>query len=259
MIIKSDRPVNLVLYSSLLLLFWPMLLVADEVRVAVASNFLPTMERIAETYEGHSDDQLIISSGSTGKLYAQVWNGAPFDVFLSADAQRPQRLVQEGLAIAESRFTYAIGRLSLWSTQQSHCQEDLKSGNFKRRLAVANPKTAPYGAAAAEVIESLGLTAKLRNRLVNGENISQTFQFVSTGNAGMGFVAMSQLEAQREVLNNLTGCRWDVPTQMHSPLVQDAVLLKRAASSDAAKRFLAFLQSDETRQLIVRAGYAAID
>ena len=243
----------------LLLIFCPMLLAAGEVRIAVASNFLPTMERITKAYADHSADRLLISSGSTGKLYAQIWNGAPFDVFLAADAQRPQRLVQEGLAIAESRFTYAIGRLSLWSAQQNNCQENLKNASFKGRLAIANPKTAPYGAAAAEVIETLDLTTKLRRRLARGENIGQTFQFVRTGNATMGFVATAQLETQREALNNTNGCRRDVPAQMHSPPVQDAVLLARAKSSDAAKRFLVFLKSAATRELISRSGYALMN
>lgn len=227
---------------------------AAEIRVAVASNFLATMQDIQQLYETTSEDRLIVSAGSTGKLYAQIYHGAPFDVFLAADELRPSKLVEDGHAISGSQFPYALGRLSLWSSLQKHtngnCKAILESGNHGR-IAIANPKTAPYGTAAAEVIDTLGLSQRLKGKMARGENIGQTFQYVQTGNAELGFVSQSQLMS----LKQISGCHWHIPETLHSPLVQDAVLLKRARNPESAKRFLTFLQSEKTRSIIQSAGY----
>jgi len=223
---------------------------------AVASNFSRSAEQIAGLYAKSTGVEVSFSAGSSGKLYAQIENGAPFDVFLSADAERPELLEQKGLAVAGSRFTYALGRLVLWSADPQlkgrDCQKALTSGTF-RHLSIANPKTAPYGMAAVAVLEKLGLPpATLGERLVQGENIAQTLQFVATGSAALGFVARSQLRGADAPAGT---CRWDVPAGLHPPIAQQAVLLKRAEGNRAAADFLRFLSSDAARKLIREHGY----
>jgi molybdate transport system substrate-binding protein len=227
---------------------------AGSVTVAVASNFTRTAEDIAARFTKQSGHTVSFSAGSSGKLYAQVGNGAPFDVFLSADAERPERLEQDGLAVAGSRFTYALGRLVLWSNDPAlkDCKAALAAGRF-RHLSIANPKTAPYGVAALAVLARLGVPAEsLGGRLVQGENIAQTLQFVASGGAQLGFVALSQLRGASAPVGS---CRWEVPADLHAPLLQQAVLLRRAGGNAAAAEFLRFLRADTARELIRRDGY----
>jgi len=225
--------------------------VAAEVRVAVAANFTATMQQLVERFERQSGHQVLVSYGSSGKLYAQLLNAAPFDLFLSADSARPQRLEQEGLALPGSRFTYALGRLTLWSSDKALVVEGGKvlASDRYRRLAVANPKTAPYGVAALETIDALGLRAAVTDRLVYGENIAQTYQFVASGNAQLGLVALAQVQATQQ------GSWWLVPAALHAPLRQQAVLLKRGKDNAAATALHAYLQSDEARGIIKAGGY----
>lgn len=228
---------------------------AAEVTAAVAANFTVATERLAPAFERATGHKLIASFGSTGKLYAQIRNGAPFDVFLAADERRPKLLESAGYAVPGSRFTYAIGRLVLWSPDPTVVDSGavvLRDGNFAH-LAIANPKTAPYGAAAEQVIRHLGLWARLAPRLVRGENIAQTFQFVSTGNARLGFVALAQVRALPATRR---GSQWLVPATFYDPLRQDAVLLRRSAGSTAARAFLDYLRSPEAQAIIHQLGYA---
>ena len=223
---------------------------ADEVQVAVASNFAAPMRELSALFEQASGHQARLAFGATGKFYAQIRNGAPFDVLLAADDKVPARLAQEGDAVESSRFTYAIGRLVLWSPSRKALDENaLKTGDF-RHLAVANPKTAPYGAAAMDTLEHLGLAEPLRARLVQGENIAQTHQFVASGNAELGFVALSQV-----IRNGEPDGGWLVPGNYHRPIRQDAVLLERGASNPAAVALLAFLREPAAREVIERYGY----
>ncbi|HUR41161.1 MAG TPA: molybdate ABC transporter substrate-binding protein [Verrucomicrobiae bacterium] len=228
---------------------------AEPLNVAVASNFADSARRIAEKFTAVSKIEVQLSGGSSGKLYAQIENGAPFDVFLSAD-DRPRLLEEKGLAMAGTRFTYAIGRLALWSAdatlQGQDCKQVLMDGRF-RHIAIASPKTAPYGAAAVSVLESLGLPpAKLGDRLVTGENIAQTLQFVASGSAQLGFVAQSQLRGPNIGRGS---CRWDVPAALHAPIEQQAVLLARGAKHPAARDFLRHLRSEAIRAQIRLDGY----
>jgi molybdate transport system substrate-binding protein len=224
-----------------------------QVTVAAAANFTAAMERLQPIFEQDSGHRLRVSFGSTGKLYAQIRNGAPFDVFLAADQRRPELLEQEGLAVAASRRTYASGRLALWSADPTLVDDEgavLASGRFQR-LAIANPRTAPYGAAAIEVLRALGVFEEIEPRLVRGENIAQTFAFVSTRNAQLGFIALSQARA----LAQGEGSIWVVPGHLYAPIRQDAVLLKRAADNAAARAFLDFLAGDVARAVILELGY----
>ena len=224
---------------------------AGEARVAVAANFAVTAQRLAEDFRSESGHILVLSSGSTGKFYAQIKSGAPFDVLLSADEDTPRRLESERFAVAASRFTYALGRLVLWSPRPGFDREDaLRTQRFER-LAIANPRLAPYGLAARQTLEKLGLWEALQKKLVQGENIAQTFQFVSSGNADAGFVALSQVREARSG----TGSHWLVPEAFHGPLRQDAVLLARGATNDAARGFLAYLKSARAGERIRSHGY----
>ncbi len=225
-----------------------------EVRVAVAANFAQPMKEIAAGFERDTGHKLTMSQGATGKFYAQIVNGAPFDVLLSADDETPTRLVSEGKAVAGSQFTYAIGRLVLWSPDDKLVDQDgsvLKSDKF-RHLAIANARVAPYGRAAVQVMQKLGVLGRIEPRVVQGENISQTFQFVTTGNAQLGFVAMSQVFEQGKMKS---GSAWVVPEAMHEQLKQDAVLLNAGKDSAAAASFLAYLKSDKTKKTIESYGY----
>ncbi|HEX6903393.1 MAG TPA: molybdate ABC transporter substrate-binding protein [Thermoanaerobaculia bacterium] len=228
---------------------------AEEAIVAVAANFSEVAERLAKDFERESGHTLTFVAGSTGKLYAQIANGAPFDVFLSADQETAARLEKEGRAVAGSRFTYATGRLTLWSPEPGRVGSDgaatLRQGNF-RRLAIANPELAPYGAAARQALEKLGLWERFKDRIVKGETIGQAHAMVASGNAELGFVALSSVLSPR---NETKGSRWDVPSHLYEPLRQDAVLLARAASNKAARGFLEFLRGARAKALIESYGY----
>ena len=224
---------------------------AEPITVAVASNFKDAAKSIARRFEADSDRKVTLIFGSSGKHYAQIKNGAPFDAFLAADTLRPERLEREGLVMPGSRFTYAVGKLVLWGPSTDHLDSDtgfLERGEF-RHLAIANPKLAPYGKAAREVLQALSLWERLRARVVRGENISQTFQFVSSGNAEIGFVAYSQLKRPKD---QIRGSFWTVPPDLYGPLKQQAVLLK---DDEVARKFLSFLRSDEALSIIRAYGY----
>jgi len=227
---------------------------AGEVQVAVAANFAGPMEKLAAQFQKDTGHKAVVASGATGKFYAQIRNGAPFEVLLSADDETPARLEAEGQAVARSRFTYAVGRLVLWSAKANYVDATgavLKTGDFTH-LAIANPKTAPYGAAATAVIDKLGLTARLQPRLVQGENIAQAFQFASTGNAELGFVAQAQVWRDGKFT---AGSGWIVPATMHAPIRQDAALLIRGAKNPAAQALLDYLRTDKAKALIRAYGY----
>ncbi|MCG2586025.1 molybdate ABC transporter substrate-binding protein [Massilia sp. TS11] len=227
---------------------------ADEIQVAVAANFAGPIQQIASGFERSSGHRLRITTGATGKFYAQIRSGAPFEVLLAADDSTPARLEAEGAAVPGTRFTYAVGKLALWSSKPGLVDdkgEVLRTGSFSH-LALANPKLAPYGAAALETLSALGLAERLRPRMVMGENIAQTYQFVATGNAELGFVALSQIQ-ENGVLKG--GSAWLVPAQLHAPIRQDAVLLAKGKDRPAALALLAYLKSDAARAVIAAAGY----
>lgn len=227
---------------------------ADEVQVAVASNFSKPLEALASAFKASSGHDLKVSAGATGKLYAQIEHGAPFEVLLSADSKTPKKLIDAQLAVADSQFTYALGKLVLWSSAKDYVDaqgEILKKNEFKH-VAIANPSTAPYGAAALEVLEHLGLTKTLATKQVQGENISQTYDFVATGNAELGFVAWSQVQQDGQLKE---GSVWQVPEELYQAIQQDAVLLNKGKDNSAAQAFLEFLQTPEAQKLITDAGY----
>ncbi len=225
---------------------------AGEIRVAVASNFAETIREIASLFEQRTGHRVKLAFGSTGKHYAQIRNGAPFEVFFAADVKRARLLDEEGFARPGSRFTYAVGKVVLWSPEPGVVDEQgkiLKQGNF-RHLALANPKLAPYGRAAAQVLQAHGLWDDLKGRLVRGENIGQTFQFIISGNAELGFVALSQIKRPD---GTLPGSYWEPSQALYQPIEQQAVLLKE---STVARQFLAFVRSSEVRQIIRDFGYS---
>ena len=228
----------------------------QSINVAVASNFSAAFENLATAFEADYGYTVQAISASSGKLYAQISNGAPFDIFLSADRERPLRLETAGLGVTNQRFTYAIGRLVLWSRDPGlanrDCEQVLKNLSFNR-LAIANPVIAPYGDASRQFLENIGLWAAVSERLVVGENITQALQFTASGGASLGLVAASQLVDSR--LPETT-CRWSVPTNMYEPIEQQAVLLSRAAENRVAADFIEFLQSGVAREVIQRHGYA---
>ncbi len=229
-------------------------LTAAEARVAVAANFLQPARALAAAFREASGHELRLSHASTGMLYAQIRHGAPFDVFLAADRARPQRLVEDGLAVADSLFVYAFGRLVLWNPAADAFEDGeryLRGMPFER-LAIANPDTAPYGRAARETLERLGLWDRLRPRLVIGNSIAQAFQFVATANAEAGLVAASQLRGSKR----REGSLWPVPETYHRPIAQAAVLLNRGRGNPAAREFLAFLQGSRARGIIEGWGYS---
>lgn len=226
---------------------------ADEVSVAVAANFTDATRDIVPLFEKATGHTVKVSFGSTGKLYAQIEHGAPFEVFLAADSKRPKKAESEGLAVAGSRFTYAMGKLALWSPKAeafSDGEAFLKKGEFKR-AAIANPRTAPYGLAAQQVMEHIGVWDMLKPKLVRGDSIAQTFQFAATGNAEVGFVALSQVTAWKKS----EGTMWAIPQDYYSPIEQQAVLLKKGAENKAAMAFIKFLKSEEARKVINGYGY----
>jgi molybdate transport system substrate-binding protein len=230
---------------------------AAEALVAVAANFTDVVNALKQKFVATSGHQLTITTGSTGKLYAQITNGAPYDILLAADERRPMLLEKSSFGVPESRFTYAVGRLALWSADAALIGQDgaatLRTGRF-RHLAIANPKLAPYGAAAKQALEALGVWGAVQGRIVQGENIGQVFSMVSTGNAELGFVALSYVVNPR---NPRKGSRWDVPADLYRPIRQDAVLLAHGRDNAAAKGFLTYLRTAETRRLIATFGYGA--
>jgi molybdate transport system substrate-binding protein len=225
---------------------------AEQIRVAVASNFADAAEAIARHFEEISEHRVVLVFGSTGKHYAQILNGAPFEVFFAADERHPRLLESEGLTVPGSRFTYAKGRLALWSLEEGYVDIEgrvLERGDF-RHLAIANPRLAPYGAAAQEVLQARGLWEELQRRLVRGENIGQTFQFVRSGNAELGFIALSQLTSP--VQTPKEGSHWMVPETLHAPILQQAVVLR---DTQAARAFSGYFRTQEARSIIQSYGY----
>jgi molybdate transport system substrate-binding protein len=233
----------------------PLELLAAEVRVAVAANFTAPMKVIAQTFERETGHKVTLAFGSTGQFYAQIHHGAPFAILLSADDETPLKLEKEARAVAGSRFTYATGRLVLWSKKPGHVDahgEVLRRGSFTK-IAIANPKLSPYGAAAIDTLEKMGLRERLAPQIVEGTNITQTFQFVSSENAQLGFVALSQVYENGKIKE---GSAWVVPSSMHAPIQQDAVLLKPGQGNAAAAALLKYLQSDQAKAVIRSFGYA---
>lgn len=223
---------------------------AGEVKVAVAANFTGAAKEIAAAFKQKTGDDAVLSFGASGQLLTQIAQGAPFQVFLSADDARPKKAETQGLAVPGSRFTYAVGKLVLWSKDPNLVkgEETLRQGGFAK-LSICNPATAPYGAAAVEAMKALKVYDQLNGKLVQGEDVTQAFQFVATGNAAVGFVALSQLRG------NPGGSRWLVPQSLYQPIRQDAVLLKTGETDKAAVAFMAFLKGPEARAIIEKFGY----
>lgn len=245
------RKIRWVLISLLALTFYCSPVYSGKIRVAVASNFAGPIQEIASQFENYSGHEVVLAFGSTGKHYAQIKNGAPFEVFIAADVDRPKKLEEEGLAQPGSRFTYAFGKLILWSPQSSLVDERgevLKSGSFTH-IAIANPRHAPYGKAARQILEAKGVWGKLQDRIVRGENIGQAFQFIKSGNAALGLIAYSQI---KKTDKKVTGSFWIPPQALYSPVEQQAVLLK---DNSTAREFLIFFRSEQARMIIQTYGY----
>lgn len=223
---------------------------AGEARVAVAASFTGAAMEIGALFEQSTGHEAVFSFGSTGQLYTQITQGAPFEVFLAADQARPEKAEEEGYAVPASRFTYATGRLVLFSREPTLVagEATLRKGDFTR-IAIANPVTAPYGAAAVEVMKTLGVYDALAAKIVQGNNVAQTYQFVETSNAELGFVALSQ------VMSHHQGSRWVVPEHLHATIAQDAVLLNQGAGNPAVQAFVAFLKGPEARAVKAKYGY----
>lgn len=223
---------------------------AADINVAVAANFTEAAKEIAALFERKTGNKLVLSFGSSGQFYTQITQDAPFQVFLSADQERPEKAVTDGYAVPGSRFTYAVGKLVLWSRNANLVDgaNTLKQGAFDK-IAIANPTAAPYGVAAIETMKALRIYETLQPKIVQGNNIAQTFQFIDTGNAELGFVALSQVVDRKE------GSRWLVASNLYSPIKQDAVLLKKGASEPAAKAFLDFLKGPEAAAIEAKFGY----
>lgn len=227
-----------------------------DVQVAVAANFATPMQKIAAAFERDSGHRAIVSIGSTGKFYTQIRQGAPFEVLLAADDETPRQLENEGLAIKDSRFTYAKGTLVLWSLKTGAVDaqgEVLRTGTFER-LAIADPKLAPYGRAAQETLERMNLWNSLKPRLVQGESAGQAYQYVASGNATLGFVALSQVMQDGRIHS---GSAWIVPDHLHQPILQDAALLSKGRGNPAAQALLTYLRSDKIVRLIQAYGYGS--
>ena len=227
---------------------------AAEVKVAVAANFTDAVKEIGALFDKATGHTAIFSFGPTGGLYNQITQAAPFEVFLSADQATPAKAITEGHAVQGTAFTYATGKLVLYSKADGLTLGEvaLKEGKFTK-IAIANPKTAPYGTAAVEVMQKIGVYEALKGKIVEGNNIAQTFQFVDTANAEVGFIAFAQVALKRG------GSRWVVPANMHKTIAQDAVLLKTGANNEAAKAFIAFLKGPEARKVIEKYGYGFAD
>ena len=227
---------------------------ADEVAVAVAANFTAPMQKIAAAFEKDTGHKATLSFGATGKFYAQIANGAPFGILLAADDTTPEKIGKEGLGDSATRFTYAIGQLVLWSKQPGYVDAEgkvLQKSDWQH-IAIANPKLAPYGLAAMRALDKLGLTAQVRPRIVQGENIGQAHQFVVSGNAELGFVALSQVYKDGKLAS---GSMWPVPAELYTPILQDAVLLAKGRDKPAAAALLAYLKGDKARAVIRSYGY----
>ncbi|MGL4318270.1 MAG: molybdate ABC transporter substrate-binding protein [Pseudomonas sp.] len=227
---------------------------AEEVQVAVAANFTAPMQAIAPDFEKATGHKLVASYGATGQFYAQIHNGAPFDVFLAADDSTPAKLESEGQSVSGSRFTYAIGALALWSAKDGYVDDQgavLEANQFQH-LAIANPKAAPYGLAATQVLTRLGLSESVAPKLVEGQNIAQTLQFVSTGNAELGFVALSQVYKDGKLTS---GSAWRVPAELHEPIRQDALILNKGKDNPAARALVEYLQGEQAAAVIKSYGY----
>ncbi|MET3054814.1 molybdate ABC transporter substrate-binding protein [Pseudomonas alkylphenolica] len=227
---------------------------ADEVQVAVAANFTAPIQAIAKDFEKDTGHTLVAAYGATGQFYAQIKNGAPFEVFLAADDSTPAKLENEGASVKGSRFTYATGTLALWSATPGYVDdkgEVLKKNPFKH-LAIANPKAAPYGLAATQVLDKLQLTDAIKGKIVEGQSITQAFQFVSTGNAELGFVALSQIYKDGKATE---GSAWIVPANLHEPIKQDAVILNKGKDSAAAKALVEYLKGPKAAAVIKSYGY----
>lgn len=224
---------------------------AGTLNVAVASNFTDAANEIAQAFATSGVHQAILSFGATGQLYTQIVQGAPFEVLLAADDIRPSQAVTDGLGVSGSVFTYAIGRLALYSTVQdvAHGDQVLQAGSFDH-IAIANPETAPYGKAAVQTMQALGVIEALQSKIVQGQNIGQAYQFIASGNAELGFVSLGQISQAA------AGTSWIVPQEFYEPIRQDAVLLKSGADNPAALAFLEFLRSDEALAIIEKYGYA---
>ncbi len=225
---------------------------AENISVAVAANFTAPMKRIATAFEKDSGHKVVASFGATGKFYAQIKNGAPFEVLLAADDATPARLVQENAALADTAFTYAVGKLVLWSAKPTLVDPAgavLKTGGFAH-LAMADPKLAPYGAAAQETLKAMGIYAAVQPKIVTAENITQAYQFIRSGNAELGFVALSQVQPDDK------GSVWLVPANLYAPIRQDAVLLQAGKGKPAAEALMQFLKGDKARAIIRSFGYA---
>ena len=235
--------------SALLLITKPV--IADELKIAVASNFSETIKYLSAEFESQTNHKIKLIFGSTGRHYAQIKNGAPFDIFFAADRLRPQILEKEGLTSADSRFTYAIGKLVLWSPDKRLIDSDsdvLEKSNFDH-LSIANPKLSPYGKAAQDFLQSQNLWNPLKKKMVRGENISQAFHFVKSGNAKLGLVAYSQVKHPDK---DSQGSFWEVPSSLYSPIEQQVVMLKY---SQAGNQFLDYIKSNQAKQLIWSFGY----
>ena len=227
---------------------------AEELMVAVASNFSQPMQQIVRVFEQTHQHKVVLVFGSSGKIFAQIINGAPFDVFFSADQAKPQALIERDLAISVSRFTYALGVLALWSADPQKIANNsdvLVQGKFNK-LALANPKLAPYGLAATDVLSNMQLTDATQLRWVQGENIAQTYQFVASHNADIGFVALAQI-MQNGALSH--GSAWIIPASLYNPIKQDAVILQRAKNNSAAKDLMDFMSSPSATSIIQSFGY----
>ncbi len=223
--------------------------IAGEARIAVASNFTNAIKAIAQRFEEQSGHKIVLIFGATGRFYAQIMNGAPFDAFFSADTRRPALLEQKGVALSGSRFTYALGKIVLFSPKAAYVDANVLKKMQYHYLAIANPKLAPYGAAAKQVLEKLGLWNRLRFQMVRGENIGQTYQFVISGNAELGFVALSQIKQPGLAIS---GSYWKIPAKLYQPIKQQAVLISH---NPVAKAFMEFVRSDEAKTIIKGFGY----
>jgi molybdate transport system substrate-binding protein len=234
---------------------FPARIVAAEVSVAVAANFAAPMKLIAQDFERETGHKATLAYGATGQFYAQIRNGAPFAVLLAGDTETPERLERDGLAVAASRFTYAIGTLVLWSSRPGFVDdrgEVLRGGQFNK-IALANPKISPYGAAAEQTLRAAGLLERLSGKIVEASNIAQAFQITSSGNAQLGFVALSQVFVDGKIGR---GSGWVIPSSMHAPIRQDAILLSVGKDNTAAAALLAYLKSDKARAVIRAYGYS---
>lgn len=229
----------------------------QEVRAAVAANFTAAMNELSRAFNAATGHRVVASFGASGQLFAQIANGAPFDLMLAADNQYTARLIEDGLAVADSRFVYARGKLALWSSNPGYVDaggQVLKDARFEK-IAIANPKLAPYGRAAEQTLQALGLFEPLQPRFITGENIGQTQQFIASGNVPLGFVALAQVLALPEAQR---GSYWIVPADLYQSLDQEAVLLKSAEHNEAARAFLAFLKTAEARDIIAKLGYGLV-